>query len=86
MSLGALFLKLAQHGSRKSLQPCPRCGLLYPVDLARCPHCGDIDATTLERFKATLEQRRAANANLGRLFIYAGVLLFLLLILVALGH
>lgn len=86
MSLGGLFLKLAQHGNRKSLQPCPRCGLLYPADLAHCPHCGDMDATTLERFKATLEQERAATTNLGRLFIYAGVLLFFLLILVALGH
>lgn len=56
---------------------CQRCGLRYPFKSEQCVHCADLSESELEELKIKIKQQHKAHKNLGMLFIYIAVLIFI---------
>lgn len=69
---------------RKPIQRCARCGLLYPLGQAHCPHCHGLSRVELEQLKESISRQSAGIGRLGVWMLLAtgfGLLLLVLLLL-----
>lgn len=87
MIFGGVAGKLALLREQMKKKPCPRCGLHYdPKQQEQCPHCGDLDQRGLEALLAQREIEHAGNKQLGSLFLYIALTLFVLILLLLLAY
>lgn len=62
-------------------KPCERCGLLYDEREPACPHCGDLDAGGLRALLAENEREKEGTAATGRIFLFIGAVLAVLVLI-----
>ncbi len=86
MSFGGLFARAALLKEQMKKKPCKRCGLLYdPKKEEQCPYCGDLDEAGLARLFERRETAYRANRQLGYRFIFAAVVVLLIVIMMGLS-
>ena len=58
-------------------QKCQRCGLRYPFKSEQCVHCTGLSERELEDLKEKINKQHKAHKNLGMLFMYIAILIFI---------
>ncbi|MEJ2141845.1 MAG: hypothetical protein P8Y24_05740 [Gammaproteobacteria bacterium] len=60
---------------------CQRCGLRYPFRAEQCVHCKHLSDREVEQLKQRVQQQNKAHRNLGILFFYIALLVFIAMLL-----
>ena len=66
-----------------SMQKCNRCNLQFPTEEKFCPHCKELTDEEVKALKLKKQEEHKGNSNLGKFFIYAAILLILLMVAVS---
>lgn len=72
----------AHMRNRKPTGKCERCGLYFPKSEENCIHCHDLSDSELIKFKEKISKEHKGNASLGKLMLFTGAVVFLLVVLV----
>jgi hypothetical protein len=75
----AIFIPPSLRQSKK----CQRCGLRYPLKAEQCVHCKDLSERQVAELKIKVEMQQRAYKNLGKLFFYIAVLIFVAMLLLS---
>ena len=81
MPLGGLGLAGINQASKKPTKQCERCGLRYPEEEKICTHCGNLNESELLALKERIENERKAHRYLGKKFITAALVIFIILLI-----
>ena len=85
MHIGGLLAQLALLKEKMKKKPCKRCGLLFdPKQEPKCPHCGDLDDSGLQRLFEKLEHEHQAHRHLGSWLLIAAMSVLFIMLIVAL--
>jgi len=64
---------------------CKRCGLRYPRKEVQCVHCSNLTDVEVEELLQQKKKEHKTSAEIGKLFFYIAVLLFIGLVIIALS-